>query len=580
MKSLKLKITSVFLLLIIVAIVFSLAASIYSNNLMVEEVVNTQFLSNLDSAEGMLELYLNEEFGNLSLQEGTLVDESGVPIEGRYDYIDQVGNKMNILATIFERKDDQFIRAITTIKNDSGERVVGTELDPNGPVMVEMLAGKTYLGQANILGKDYITKYEPMKDSNGQVIGIYFVGVETHTMDTILKEGKGTVYRNIGIATLIIVVIMGIIAYINGSILTRPIIELIHYIEKLSVLDFRKENDHHMERLTVLKDELGTASQSILTMKENVSNFVIQTKDTINEANESAEVLKNKSSVAVESIEEVANTIEEMAKGTTAQAEDTENVANSIDDLGNQLENDAQLRSQLNGKVDQIDHQKIEGIEIVDELIEKTQENNKASRKIRDIIIQNNQSAEKIEASSVMIQNIATQTNLLALNAAIEAARAGESGRGFAVVAEEIRKLAEQSSAFTEDIQTVINELKIQSEEAVQYSEQAALTIKIQTDSVKNTESKFESIADLIDDIKHLLNELNQSSSKMDQNKNAIIELTQNLSAISEENAAGNEEASAAMTQQTMIIEEIAESGEFLSEISERLQSEISRFKI
>ena len=168
----------------------------------------------------------------------------------------------------------------------------------------------------------------------------------------------------------------------------------------------------------------------------------------------------------------------------------------------------------------------------------------------------------------------------MALNAAIEAARAGEAGRAFSVVANEIRKLAEDSNRFTNEIKTIIDELKSKSQLAVTTMNNVKETIKEQSISVKETELKFGGISNATDLVRDTVTKLNTSTELMTKNKDNIIELVQSLSAISEENAAGTEEVSASMEEQATTIEEISSSGENLSKIAEELRSGILIFKI
>lgn len=80
------------------------------------------------------------------------------------------------VATIFVRHGDDFVRIATSLKKEDGSRAVGTKLDRNHPGYGAVLKGEIYFGKARLFGKDYMTKYTPIKDKNNQVIGILFVG--------------------------------------------------------------------------------------------------------------------------------------------------------------------------------------------------------------------------------------------------------------------------------------------------------------------------------------------------------------------------------------------------------------------
>jgi hypothetical protein len=90
--------------------------------------------------------------------------------------VDAVQKEVGGTSTVFVKSGDEFVRVATNVKKDDGSRAIGTLLDPKGKAIAAIAKGENYFGEADILGKPYMTGYEPIRDASSNVIGIYYVG--------------------------------------------------------------------------------------------------------------------------------------------------------------------------------------------------------------------------------------------------------------------------------------------------------------------------------------------------------------------------------------------------------------------
>ncbi len=112
------------------------------------------------------------------------MDENQVPIEGNSGIIDEFAEKYGVAATIFKRDGNDFTRIVTSIKKENGQRAVGTKLGTGSAAYEPVMNRTLFLGEAVILGVNYVTAYNPVINEKNEIIGIYFVGIPMNEVET------------------------------------------------------------------------------------------------------------------------------------------------------------------------------------------------------------------------------------------------------------------------------------------------------------------------------------------------------------------------------------------------------------
>jgi len=235
---------------------------------------------------------------------------------------------------------------------------------------------------------------------------------------------------------------------------------------------------------------------------------------------------------------QVNEALEEIAGGAESQAEDVSRTSRYTSEIAVATKQVAENTDYLEGISRKTIEVADQGGASVDKTIEKIETIKDLVHQSADGIRQLRQHSENIGDFLAIITEIAEQTNLLALNAAIEASRAGEHGRGFGVVASEIRKLAERSNKATREIDSLIREIRKDTEEAVRLMEVSTREVD---DGVLQAQDAGRKLVEIGEELKATfaqIESIKTNSLENSQRLDGVVEAIESMAAVTEENAA------------------------------------------
>ncbi len=382
---------------------------------------------------------------------------------------------------------------------------------------------------------------------------------------------------------------MGILLFIVGAVAIILIIILILLVVRrvIAPLTHISDNIAAMSEgdFTIKVDSSSNDEIGLMGLK--VSEFVASMRNMLASISDESEKLKEES----DNSDRVSKT---MYEASQSQADAMKQLNETVDQLALAVNDIAQNATVLAGVVADTRDNSDKAHDSMKETVDISQKGradmeqlsvamsgiSDANEKLVESINKVGTASEEITNIVAIISDIAEETNLLSLNASIEAARAGKAGRGFAVVATEIAKLAQTSSENANSISKLVEEIRKLIDDAVSQASDSARNIKENSEHIHVAVGTFGQIYGNIQDTNTLIEAMIKDIQKVE-------DVSANVAAISEEQAASADEILA--TSQNMVemanditrsSQDVADNSHELAGTSQTLTSYVQKFRI
>ncbi|MCR5404501.1 MAG: hypothetical protein K6E91_11895 [Butyrivibrio sp.] len=312
----------------------------------------------------------------------------------------------------------------------------------------------------------------------------------------------------------------------------------------------KRFNSENSEVISMNVRQSMDTGNAMADIAENISELFSSSQDEIS----SIQLLMDTQQTGMQ---EIAGSMDNTAKAISSQAAKVKEIQDEA--------RAAQLRRlELTQYSENTKSAVKEGSEIVDKLLgssDKVADTTKVTIEVANALMAKVEEVQKIVSS---IMSISKQTNLLALNASIEAARAGEAGKGFAVVAGDVRSLAEQTNAASNDITGIIDELTADVQKTMDAMNITGSSLSEQSDMIRSVDESFKNVDKNVSEllsrfniISDGMNKIVSSATEVNDSITVLCEDTKEAAGISVKGARSADEAVEKFNDLKLILDDI-----------------------